>query len=776
MRSGAFIVKYRWLIIAISIVIPIVVGLQAFRAEIDPDMEKYIPPGMASRLSTQKIEEIFGGDELLIIVFESDDVLKPATLKRIKKIRRDIDKLEETDQVISLFDTKNMSGEEGYLLVESFIRSIPESEEEIEKLRLDLLENEMAVNVVVSDDFTLATIIISLKSEAIDEEIVASVRKIVDENPGDEKIFMGGLPYIKTIVAEELSADFKKLMIIGLLIMLVMLYLFFRELKGVLLPFAVVVLAIIFSMGFMPLIGWKLSIITLLLPIMLIAIANDYGIHLMARYQELNWSKENYSNGKLARKVYTSLRTPIMMTGITTIAGILCLLSHRMIPARQLGIVAAVGIFFALLLSLFFIPAILSMLKKSETRRFQRNGKQHLLEQILQRSGKYVTRYPRRILGISFMVLLITGLGMISLKVDTNLENFFRKNHPVKQSSVIINEVFGGSQTIAVHIEGDILDPAIMKQMDYYTEELKDYPGVGNVISVSTIIREISKAMNQPGDPFYDKIPDSKAAIAQYMELYNMSGNPEDLEKLVDFTYENAQIMIRINDGSNSTLNNVITKIEELTGNDHSVKHIGGYGLVVSEMARLVVRGQVISLIIAILIVMVLMTAMFRSLSAGIISVVPLSFALILLFGIMGYFGLNLDIATALLSSIMIGVGVDYTIHFLWRYRDEKMQGLSDSEAVIKTLTTTGRGIAFNALSVIIGFSVLPFSAFAPIRFFGYLVIISIFTCLVGALIIVPAMVILFKPRFLEKSRRNRLGIPLISPQVSSPQSTVSNT
>ncbi len=753
MRSGAFIIKYRWLIIAISIVIPVVVGLQIFRAEIDPDMEKYIPPGMASRLSTQKMEEIFGGDELLIIVFESDDVLKPATLQRIKTIRREINKLEETDQVMSLFDTKNMSGEDGYLLVESFIRSIPDSEQEIEKLRRDLLGNEMAANVVVSEDFTLATIIVSLKSEAIDEEIVTKVRKIVDEYPGDEKVFMGGLPYIKTIVAEEISADFKKLMIIGLLIMLGMLYLFFRDLKGVLLPFAVVVLAIIFSMGFIPLIGWKLSIITLLLPIMLIAIANDYGIHLMARYQELSWSKDNYSNGKLARKVHTSLRTPIILTGITTIAGILCLLSHRMIPARQLGVVAAAGIFFALLLSLFFIPAVLSMLKKSETRRFQRNGKQHFLEHILQWLGRYVIRYPRRVLGFSFVVLLVTGLGMVSLKVDTNLENFFRKNHTVKQSSEIINSVFGGSQTIAVHIAGDILDPGIMKQMDYYTEELKDYPGVGNVVSVSTIIREISKALNRPGDPYYDKIPDSKAAIAQYMELYNMSGDPEDLEKLVDFTYNNAQIIIRINDGSNSTLNQVITKIEVLTGNDNSVKHIGGYGLVVSEMARLVVRGQVISLIIAVLIIIVLMSVVFRSLSAGIISAVPLFFALILLFGIMGYFGLNLDIATALLSSIMIGVGVDYTIHFLWRYRDEKMQGLSDNEAVVKSLTTTGRGIAFNALSVIIGFSVLPFSAFAPIRFFGYLVIISIFTCLAGALVIVPALVLLFKPKFLEKDR-----------------------
>ena len=756
MRSGAFIVKYRWVIIAISIILPVVVGLQIFRAEIEPDMEKYIPPGMASRISTDKIEEIFGGDELLIIVFKADDVLQPATLNRIKNIRREVKKLEETDQVMSIFDTKNMSGEEGYLLVEPFIRSIPDTREDREQLQHDLLNSEMAKNVVVSEDFTLATIIVSLNSEGIDKEVVAKVQDILNRFPGDEQVFLGGLPYLKTIITEEVATDFKKLMVIGLVIMLIMLYLFFRELRGVLLPFFVVVLSIIFSMGLMPLIGWKLSTITLLLPIMMIAIANDYGIHLMARYQELNWSKEKISNGKMARKVHTSLRIPVMLTGITTIAGILCLLSHRMIPARQLGVVAASGILFALLLSLFLIPAVLSMLKKSKVPRFRSDGKRHLLERILYKTARIVTGNPQRVLIISLLVVVIAGTGTLALKVDTNLENWFPENHPVRKSSRIINKVFGGSQTIAVHIGGDILDPAIMTKIDDYTEQLKDYPGVGNVVSVSKVVREISKAMNQPGDPYYDRIPDSKAAIAQYMELYNMSGNPEDLEKLVDFTYENAQIVIRINDGSNSTLNNVIARINELTAGDHTVKHIGGYGLVVSEMARLVVRGQVISLIIAIFIVIVLMAAMFRSLSAGVISAVPLAFALVLLFGIMGYFGVHLDIATALLSSIMIGVGVDYTIHFLWRYRDEKGKGLSGTEAVARTLTTTGRGIAFNALSVIIGFSVLPFSSFMPIRFFGYLVIISILTCLVGALVVVPAMVLLFKPKFLEVNRKKR--------------------
>ena len=151
----------------------------------------------------------------------------------------------------------------------------------------------------------------------------------------------------------------------------------------------------------------------------------------------------------------------------------------------------------------------------------------------------------------------------------------------------------------------------------------------------------------------------------------------------------------------------------------------------------------------ATLLIALLLILLFRSGVAGLISAIPLGLSLIILFGLMGRFKIELNIATAMLTSIMIGVGVDYTIHFLWRYREERRNKLSETEAVKKTLTTTGRGIIFNALSVIIGFTALLFSGFMPVKFFGFLVIVSIFSCLVGAIVLIPALCIVLKPKFL---------------------------
>ncbi|MQY77450.1 MAG: MMPL family transporter, partial [Spirochaeta sp.] len=142
---------------------------------------------------------------------------------------------------------------------------------------------------------------------------------------------------------------------------------------------------------------------------------------------------------------------------------------------------------------------------------------------------------------------------------------------------------------------------------------------------------------------------------------------------------------------------------------------------------------------------------LFHSVAAGLISAIPLALSMIILFGLMGVFGIELNTATALLSSIMIGVGIDYTIHFLWRYREERRNGLDAAAGVRKTLTTTGRGIVFNALSVVIGFIVLFISNFMPIKFFGFLVVVSILSCLGGALVLIPAICIVFKPKFLER-------------------------
>lgn len=533
--------------------------------------------------------------------------------------------------------------------------------------------------------------------------------------------------------------------------MVLMLYISFKEWKGVFIPFTIVVMSMILSFGVMALLGWKMSLITILLPIMLIAIANDYGIHMVAHYQELASRKPNYNMAEICRQIYIDLKKPIIITGLTTIGGVLGLLTHTMVPAAQLGVLAAFGIAFALILSIWFLPALLSFFTPAIVIKKPVKNLWLTSDGMLNMFSRLVTKHPIRVLIVSTIVGLFGLSGLFLLRVDTNIEGYFLGKSEVSRSIKLINEKLGGSSYISVLFTGDVLSPDILKRMEAYETELQNDPIIGSIHSPVTLLKELSKGFYEKDESQYGQIPETADEAYQSMEIFTMGGNGEAAEQFLDYNYENARILISLNDGSNRAGKRILKKLQEITADDPNVAFIAGTGLTTIQLADLVINGQINSLILALSVVFVLLSLIFRSVNAGIISAIPLSIAVLVLFGLMGYLGIAIDIATALLSSIMIGVGIDYTIHFIWRFKKELATGLEHKIAAHNTLITTGRGIIFNALSVIIGFLALTFSNFAPLRFFGALVVISITTCLLSALMLIPSILIILKPKFLNK-------------------------
>ena len=756
MRSEKFLFRYRfWIILAFPLLtLVFVFGL--LRLEIEDNINDLIPRDMPSRIQTRKIEDIFGSNKMIIIVLEHDDILRPATLERVKSLTREFERQREFERVTSLFTQKNIRNSGGMMIVEPAVPDrFPRSPGEREKLRRSLLDNPFVPGSVVSEDFGKTAIVLTVPSLSDEHQLLRKIRDTLDEIPGDETVHMAGIPVINTTIMRDISRDVVVLLPVGFLLMTGMLYFAFRQLRGVLLPFSVVLMAIIVSFGIMPLAGWKISIVTVLMPVMLIAVANDYGIHIIAKYNELHSLHPGWSGVRLSLRAFSTLKRPILVTGITTIAGILGLLVHIIVHARQLGILTAAGIAWAVLLSLFFIPAVLSYLPVREREKKYRNGRLRvsLLDRILHYITDHIIIHPRAIVIVSFVITLLLGSGIIFLKIDGNMENFFKDKHPLKVSSSLINKDFGGSQNLSVLFEGNIKDPALLNRMAEYERILQEHPDVGNVTSIVTAIREISKGFLEPEDPFYDSIPPSEAAVAQYLELYYMNGDPEDFEQLIDYDYRHAQMIVRINKADGYIIRKVVNDIRDLTSADPQVNMLGGHAMITADMNISIVSGQIKSLIFAFTVIALILMIIFRSFAAGVFACLPLIFAELILFGLMGYAGVDLDAATALLSSVMIGIGVDYTIHFLWRYRSELRLDHTPGTAVRNTLLGSGKGIVYNAWSVIMGFIALLFSAFLPIQYFGFLVVVSISVCLVAALILVPAMCILWKPKFLEERK-----------------------
>lgn len=742
--------KYKYLFIVITIILIIISAKQIPNLKIDVGFDNYIPGEVGNKAYLNEIDSIFGSSEkILIILTKDNDIVNQKTFNRISELTEDFENTDGIENCMSLKDVIEINlDEDGITSFDPIFTEIPTDPVKKGKLKEKILKNEMG-NRFVSKDFT-STAIILTKTDSIGENVVIpSIQKIIKKHPGSEKVYIGGLSFIRHNIKYYIKKDLKVLLPLALLMMVIMLYFSFREWKGIILPFMVVILSTLFSFGLMGILNWKFSIVSILLPIMLIAIANDYSIHLINLYQEKY--RSGYNNIKqVILDVYRELKKPILLTGLTTIGGILGLLTHKMIPARQLGILTATGIAFALILSLYLVPALLGFYKKPEIKiRDEEKRKKSITNRILNIFSECVTRSPRKVIFVFIILAIVNIIGIFFLKIDTNIEEYFPRNSEIKQGINLVNNKFGGSQYISVLFHGNILSTESMNHIDKYTQEIQKIPEAGHVISPSNLLKNLSKGIYNKDEEGYMKLPKSKAEAQQNIGLIRMSGYDNIVSHLIDENNENTRILVSVRDGSNHTGKALLKKLREITKNDPLLYCIAGPGLSKIQISDMVIKGQISSIIAAFAIIFILIVLIFKSFKTGINGCIPLILSSLFLFGLMGFLQIPLDIVTAMLSSVMIGVGVDYTIHFLWRYKLEYKKYNDSKLAVTNTLKTSGRGIIFNAFSVIIGFSVLIFSDFVPLRYFGLLIVISIFSCLICALLLVPSIVV-----FTEQKKR----------------------
>ncbi|OFX91765.1 MAG: hypothetical protein A2X05_03070 [Bacteroidetes bacterium GWE2_41_25] len=751
-RITDFVIRRRRVIITVCLILGAGFGILIPFSETDPEIRNYVPSSMQSRIETDKIESEFGVQDMIIILFTDSCILVKENLEQIRNIDRALSRMSGISNRTSPFTVRSIKSDEGMMAAERLIGKIPADSLGMRKLRESISGNRFAEDIVISFDMTSASITAFIDNSIPETETLARIDSVLMSCQSTMGIRTGGLPYIRKYIMEDVRKDAFLLVPLALIIMLTLLKLTLGRWRSVIMPFSVVVISVLISMGMMPLLGWKMSIMTLLVPVILIAVANNYGIYLTARHQEIMKAEPDLTKREILVRLFRSLNKPILFSGLTTIAGILGLLTHSIVPAKYVGILAATGVAIALAMSLLLIPALICQFGTGAGNSVSSGVKNAFMDGILKRLSHLIVNYPGRILVISAIATILISSGIFILRIDTNQENYFPAKHPVKLASDLINKKFGGSQTISVMISGDILDPHVMNGIDRLTNNIENKEGVGRVFSISVAVREMSKAIYTEEEDGYNSIPESREAIAQMFELYNMSGEPDDFKQLINPENTKAHILIKLSDASNKTIREVKEEISKVSESVPASIITGGYAIIMDDFAGSIMRGQASSLILALVTVFILLSIIFRSFKGGLTGSIPLAVSIVIAFGFMGITGIALDAATALLSSIMIGVGVDFTIQYIWCYKIFRKKSLGCAEATTKAIKTIGRSIIINAISVMAGFSALMFSAFTSIRFFGYLVFISIGACLIGAILIIPAIIMRFKPSFIEKS------------------------
>lgn len=749
-KSSLFIIRYRRWILLLTTIVMLAAIIPLTKVKINPDLESYMPDSMTSKINNKKISEVFGSDETLLLIFESEDVLQSSTLLRMRDMTEAFIKNNAFEQVLSLFQTKSIQSDDGMMVVNPVVEKIPEDHAETEILLEKIKENDLAYGLVVSEDFRYAMIMLTTNRQVQDDELMEQLNEVIAMYPGNEKVFITGQPYLRAEANDKVGLDLMILLPIGLFVMLIFLWVSFREFKAMILPFSVVVFSIVLAMGLIPAFGWEISLIGVLIPIMMIAIANNYGVHFVAKYQELHALHPRRNVNKLLQEVIIYLRKPVVLCGLTTIVGTLGLVVHLLIPARQMGVVAAIAIAFALLLSLTYIPALMSMVANT-TLKQQKQPKKGFFHLMLNSAGQVLIFHPKRMLVFFLLFFMVVSAGIFRMHIAPDSNKVLPEDHGFNRAIQIADEHFGGAKMINIMFEGDATDPALLKRIDGYGQVLEQNPFVGKTASLALMIKKISMALHEPGEPGYNEIPDDSFAVSQYLELYAMSADIADFERFISFDYAHTLMTVQFQAPSLQDVEGLLAEISVIMQDEPLPYVVGGPSLIDKEISQSVKTGQYYSLLFAFIAILILLSIIFKSIKAGLIGSLPLVFAVFCTFGLMGWTGVELNIVTALLSSISIGLGVDFTIHVFWRLKSELQQTNDWHQAIGNTINGIGRGITINAFSVMLGFSVLFLSAFPIIQSFAFLIIISLFLCLISALLLVPALCLIMKPNFLLK-------------------------
>lgn len=743
-KTASFILNHPKLIILLSIVLTIILASGIRNIRIEEDITEMIPKDLPSRQILNELEENFGGSDVVLVTIanERQTIFNRQTLAKIKSLSESIEALPGIIRITSLTTAKLIEGKEWGLEITPFMEEVPQNQEEIDLLKQNLFKDSTYIGKIVSADGKYASIIAVVQEDADAFQLYKEMKTLKSKIEGPEQIYLTGLPVITTIVSNSIRTDIKRLIPFVMLVVLIILYLSFRTVSGMLLPLVSVLMSVTSMVGLMGHLHKNFMVINNVMPAILIAVGSAYGIHVIAKYYE----ELDHSVNKKEALAATIKRvsTPVMMAGLTTMAGFISLITAPLPALVEFGAFLAFGVLLSLLFSLTVIPSFLVLLPVPK--RTTQAAKQSLLDNLLGKLGSIVFRYRLQVIAVFILIVVVFAFGIFKVNMEMNPITFFSEESELRQADRVINQHLSGSVNMNLLFTGDIESPGILQQMDQTQQFLERFPEVGSTISLATFVKKINRVLHND-DPAYEVIPESKEAVAQALLLYSMSGSPTDFEQFVDNSYQNGQIVALLKNISTQQIAHITKETERFCQEKFPggvpVKKTG-FSVFLKDLARLVITSQVRSIIISILLVFLIAWITYRSFSMGILATIPLLGAVIINFGLMGLFGIDLSIPTAVISSIIIGVGIDYSFHFISRYKFE-LEQYDIKYPVVKCIQTVGKPILYNALSVAFGFLVLMTSGFLPVRFIGFLVALAMIVCAAGALTLLAAAISFIK-------------------------------
>ena len=687
----------------------------------------------------ERSQEIFGGDEFVAVLLESERPFDPVVLQRIVDLTQEIERIPDVRRVDSLASVPMVEARpDGSLSLDAALgEGVPSTDETLDALARRVLSDRLAPRTLASDDGRAFAVNIVLERGVGDRypEILAAI----DEAIGDPSVVRSGVPVTRLEVGQRTQDNLLRFVPLTVAGIVLLVFLLFGSVRVAVIPLVCSGAASWIMLGVMGAMGRPLTITTAILPSLLLAMGCAYGIHLLTA-----------ASGEEAGRDERMLQVApaIALSGLTTTIGFLAIALVEIDAIHDIGRFGALGVLLVLAATLMAGPAALTLWP---TRIRQGRLQAWLAEEVSPRIVPLVERHRRLYVAGWLAAAVAIGTGLVFLRVESDVVLWFPNGDPIRDAYEAIRAEFSGISPMNVVVEAPegslVTDPGVLDALDRLARHLEQLPEVGKVISIADPLTQIHAGFLGHRDA---GLPDGQALIEQYLLL--LESKPQ-IQDLVTSDRRLANVVLRLDDNGSDALLRVARAAEAWWAREGPAHYQARTTGIMYEFARAqheITIGQLRGLLFALITISAILLAVFRSVRLALIGLVPNIVPIVMIFGVMGLASIPLDAATVVLGSLVFGIAVDDTMHTLVGFERRQRGALSDGAALAATYREILPALVFTSFVVALGFGVLGFSEFSPTRRLGLLTAIAMLLCLLADVFLLPALLV--KKREPEKT------------------------
>jgi predicted RND superfamily exporter protein len=764
-----FLYRWRYVLSAVVIGGALVFAPQTDLTKIDNDITAWIARDDPAYLDYERFRDEFGGTRNLIVAVRSDRLFTPEGLQYLERVTRDLEQVDRVVRAQSLA-TANVvrplpatADDDGGIEVTPLLDGRTGTAAGAAAVRAEALDDPLIRGDLVSEDATVAAVIVTFDEDRIDEvrgRVLEDVRAVVEAGlPAGFEVFYNGSLEISETYNRVTIANTVDLTPPIAVMTLAALYWMFRSVRKTLLIAVAIGVSVVWTLGLYALLGFSFNILSSMLAPLVVVLAIADDVHIVQHFDHelrLTGSKEH-----AFKSAVTHLFAPLLGASGTTALGMLSLATSDVVAVQSFGVGAAVGVMVDFAMSLVFVPTLLTLVRPDT----HAPPQERWLMTPLQRAGRFAFTHWAAVLGVVGVTTVVAAIGVTRLRVDTNHINFFAERHPLSQSAAVIDRELSGIYSFNVLLEGppdSINDPDVLARMERLAGELRRLPYVRKVTSVADYVKRVNQQLSGGAADTY-RLPDSAEAIAQELFVFGLSEEGRiELSRVVASDYSRAHLYVKLASMSSDLVFEQINQAEQLAnaafaGTDVRPT-VTGSGRIFSTLDHYLVVSQLSSFGTAFLTVFGVIFLVFRSARFGVLGIIANVFPVIVVLGIMGWLEISLNVATVMVASVTLGIVDDDTIHFIGRYRREVAAGAGTLQAIELASMHEGRAALTTTIINALGYTVLMVSEYRPTAWFGSLLAVTMVVAFIAEVFLVPAIIALAPRVYGAPAVARRLG------------------